>query len=483
MIPNFFREGARKALANATLRAAVRYATERLSSPRVKRFAEAAELETRGAGPGSLPTLRKKARAIRQQTLKNLPGHMEQATQAIRARGGHVHFARTAADAIATVVRIATGHQARLVVKAKSMATEEITLNHALTAAGVKVVETDLGEYIIQLAGQGPSHIIAPAIHLNRQQITDVLSAEAGRTLTTDTPTLAAFARQQLRQAFLEADIGISGGNFLVAETGTLVLVTNEGNGRMVTSLPPVHIAVVGVEKIVPRLQDLDVLLSLLPRSATGQQLSTYTSFITGPRGADEAEGPRELHVVLLDNGRMNLLGTEFEEVLYCIRCGACLNVCPVYRNVGGHAYGGPYPGPIGAVIQPLLRGLEPFGELPHASTLCGSCWDVCPVGIHLHDHLLRLRQRLVQERRVSVGERWTLGLLATAWRRPWAYRLIQRLARWGTHSRARGSSHARDLPGPLAAWTRTRDFPVVAARTFRERWAELDRELGSGDP
>ncbi|HEY8415209.1 MAG TPA: LutB/LldF family L-lactate oxidation iron-sulfur protein, partial [Thermaerobacter sp.] len=403
---------------------------------------------------------------------------------------------------------------ARRVVKSKSMVTEEIHLNPHLEAAGIEVVETDLGEYIIQLAGHRPSHIVAPAVHLSQQQIREIFSREAGRPLPDDAVALAAFARQQLRQEFLRADVGISGVNFLVAESGTVVLVTNEGNGRMVTSLPRVHIAVMGMERVVPTWADLAVLLEVLARSATGQKITVYTTFVGGPRRPGEADGPEEFHLVIVDNGRSNLLGTRFQEALHCIRCGACLNACPVYRQIGGHPYGGVYSGPIGAVITPLLGGLDGWDDLPYASSLCGACHEACPVMIPLHDLLVDLREEVVNRGQYGQaptgnddataagtkglrdhGERWAFRLWRWVFSDPRRYRLAARLAAWVQVPWLDAESHTRDEPaaglmvgavlrggpGPLGAWTASRDFPAVASRPFHARWAALAREVDPG--
>ena len=319
------------------------------------------------------------------------------------------------------------------VAKSKSMATEEIDLNPALEAAGAEVVETDLGEWIIQLAGETPSHIIAPALHKDRHQIKDLFvdAVAAAATLDTEPAELVAFARGRLREVFLAADIGITGANFAVAETGSIVLVTNEGNGRLVTALPRIHVAVMGMERVAADWDQADLLLALLARSATGQRLSSYTNVVTGPRGGGELDGPDELHVVILDNGRSELLGGEFHEMLDCIRCGACLNVCPVYRQIGGHAYGWVYPGPMGAVLTPLLAADQPeAAELAGASTLCGACMDACPVQIPLQDLLLSLRRRKAEG--AGRGERAAWRAWAAAWSDPRRYDATTRAATWG---------------------------------------------------
>ncbi|MGE5591570.1 MAG: LUD domain-containing protein, partial [Bacillota bacterium] len=360
-----------------------------------------------------------------------------------------------------------------------------------LESAGVQVVETDLGEYIIQLAGEKPSHIVAPAIHKSREEIASLLGRVTGRDLPRDTPTLAGVARQVLREKFLQADMGISGANFVVAETGTLCLVTNEGNGRLTTSAPSVHVAVVGIEKLVPSLEDLALFLSLLARSSTGQKISVYTHLITGPRGPGEADGPDELHVIFLDGGRSSILGTEFQDVLHCIRCGACLDQCPVYRQLGGHAYGGVYSGPIGAVLTPLLSGSAGNADLPaEACSLCGACGEVCPTAIPLPDLILAHRRRMVREGRDHSGLGLPLRLASSAWTRPWAYRASVRLGRSvlraagggaATH-RTSGSASPLPAPGPLAAWLQGRDLPPPAPKSFHELWRE-GRQQGRVQP
>ena len=385
-----FQQRAAAALRDDFLRVAVPRATYRQHYGREQALAQL----------GDPLKWRERARTIRARTIAQLDRYLDQAVAAVEARGGHVHRAATAGEAVEAILGIVQRAGARRVVKSKSMVTEEIHLNPHLEAAGVEVVETDLGEYIIQLAGHRPSHIVAPAVHLSQQQIREIFSREAGHELPDDPVALAAFARQQLRQKFLRADVGISGVNFLVAESGTVVLVTNEGNGRMVTSLPRIHIAVMGMERVVPTWSDLAVLLEVLARSATGQKITVYTTFVGGPRRPGEADGPEEFHLVIVDNGRSNLLGTRFQEALHCIRCGACLNACPVYRQIGGHPYGGVYSGPIGAVITPLLGGLDGWDDLPYASSLCGACYEACPVMIPLHDLLVDLREEVVNRRR-----------------------------------------------------------------------------------
>ena len=419
------------------------------------------------------PALRAAAEAVRAHTLANLATYLEQFADAAEAKGTKVFFAGTGEEAVDYVRKVVADRGARLVAKGKSMAAEEIGLNHALEADGVEVVETDLGEHIVQVAQEPPSHITAPAVHKTRAEIAEVMSAHHGTQLPADPEALTEFARQALRPAFLDAQVGISGVNFAVAESGSFNLVTNEGNGRMVTSLPPVHIAIMGMERIVPSFRELGLLLPMLVASASGRSVTTYFSFINGPRLPGEVDGPDEVHVVVLDNGRSRILGGEFSSILHCIRCGACQNVCPVYRQVGGHGYGSVYGGPIGAVLTPLLVGFERAGDLPHASSLCGACTEVCPVGIPLHEHLLGLRREVAKERGLAA-ERAAFRTWAAAWRTPRRFGLFVRASRLGQRVFVRGG-RIRKAPPPLAGWTRGRDLPVVARKTFRERWARKE--------
>ncbi len=342
--------------------------------------------------------LRQAGHDIRLHTVNHLDYYLQLLEQRVTEAGGHVHWAADAEEARRIVLDIAAEHNVKRVVKVKSMVTEEIELNHALAAAGIDTLETDLGEFIVQLAGAGPSHILVPAVHLTKEAIARLFTEKLGVEAPPDPIALTAIARSTLRDAFLAADMGISGANFMVAETGTLVTVTNEGNGRMCTTLPPLHVAVVGIDKTVPDLESLNVLLKLLPRSATGQKMTSYVQFITGPARTDEEGGPREFHLVLVDNGRTRILRDEVaRETLLCIRCGVCLNVCPVYNHVGGYAYGGAYSGPIGSILSPQLFGLGTAGDLPFASSLCGACAEYCPVKIPIPEILIHLRRRVVE--------------------------------------------------------------------------------------
>ncbi len=419
--------------------------------------------------------LRERARAIKDATLAELDRHLEQLETAVVRLGGHVHYAADAAEATSIITELVLRH-GKKVVKSKSMTSEEIHLNQALEAAGIEVVETDFGEYIIQVAGHRPSHLVAPALHLRIEEVAEILSRHAGEPLPADAPALTQFARRTLRRHFATADVGITGVNFAVAQTGTIVLVTNEGNGRLTTALPRVHIAVMGMEKVVPTLADLAVFLKVLSRAATGQKLSVYTSWITGPRRAGELDGPEEFHLVVLDNGRSRILAGPLRESLFCIRCGACLNACPVYRTIGGHAYGGVYAGPIGAVLTPLYDGLALHPHLPHASSLCGACQAACPVKIAIPQMLIRLRS--MQHSAPGHGgvcERLVYRAWAWMLRRPLLYRMSTWLAS-RTLGRLFRSGWMRRLPGPLHGWTQSRDFPAPAPRRFSDWWCKEPR-------
>ncbi len=420
--------------------------------------------------------LRERARAIKDATLAELDRHLATLEESVKRRGGHVHFAADAADArelIGDIIHRAGG--GTRIVKSKSMTTEEIHLNAALEARGWQVVETDFGEYILQVAGERPSHLVAPAVHLTVGQVAEILSTRSDTPLPADAAQLAAFARRQLRDRFAEADVGITGANFAVAETGTIVLVSNEGNARLTVTLPRVHIALMGMEKVIPRLSDLPVFLKVLARAATGQKLSIYTSLVTGPRQPGELDGPEEFHLVVLDNGRSRILGGPLRESLFCIRCGACLNACPIYRHVGGHAYGGVYAGPIGAVLTPLYDGLAANHHLPHASSLCGACQAACPVKIQIPQMLVKLREMLHAEPgELSRREAIVYRLWAALLRRPGAYRAATYLAT-RTIGRLAPSGWLRRVPG-LGRWTRSRDFPAPATERFRDWWRREGR-------
>ncbi|MCY3693134.1 MAG: LutB/LldF family L-lactate oxidation iron-sulfur protein [Chloroflexi bacterium] len=427
---------------------------------------------------------RQQARSIKEHTIAHLDYYLAMLERNVRAAGGQAHFARDAAQANAIVSEIARQQGVRTVTKSKSMVSEELGLNHVLEEQGIDVFETDLGEYIIQLAEETPSHLVAPALHKTRGQVAQLFAEQLGVPYSEDIEEMARIARVALRQKFLEADMVISGANFLVAETGSLVIITNEGNGRLCTSAPRIHVGLAGMEKVIPSLQDLAVFLRLLPRSATGQRITSYMSMVTGPRRADDEDGPEEFHLVIVDNGRSRLLqDPALRESLYCIRCGACLNVCPIYQRVGGHAYGWVYPGPIGSIVTPGLVGVAQAKDLPNASTLCGACRDACPVQINIPRMLLHLRRQQAEsddtnQRTVSDTDKALAQGFATVMSSPWLLRLGRLVGRALTAPLAR-SGKIRQTRLPLVSrWTRARDLPVPAGRSFRDRWRD---ELSKG--
>lgn len=413
--------------------------------------------------------LRDLAARIKQHTLDHLPDYLERFVASLERLGAVVHIARDSEACRNLIVDIARRRAAKLCVKSKSMTTEETHLNEALEAAGVRTVETDLGEFIVQIDRDRPSHIVTPIIHKDRRQIATAMARELGCEYTEDATALTKIARRYLRDIFRRCDLGITGVNFGVAETGTLCICTNEGNGRMTVSRPRTHIAVMGIEKLIPHMSDLAVFLKLLARGSTGQPLTVYTSMITGPRRPTDRDGPEELHVVLLDNGRSVLLRGPYSEVLRCIRCGACLNACPVYRNVGGHAYGSVYPGPIGSLVTPLLGGLHEHHPLPRASSLCGACYVACPVKINIPELLVKLRRDSIakQPLKKRVGIRVWRWLMSTRQR----YERAQRLA--GLALQPETDGWVRGGFGPVGEWTRVRDLPAPPRKSFRDIWRE----------
>ncbi|HTK27660.1 MAG TPA: LutB/LldF family L-lactate oxidation iron-sulfur protein [Pyrinomonadaceae bacterium] len=431
--------------------------------------------------------LRNEARRIKDETLLNLDRYLEQFTGNAEKAGTVIHWARDGREACGIILDLIDAHDATNVVKSKSMATEEIHLNHALEAEGVNPVETDLGEWIIQLANETPSHIVVPAIHKTKGQIADLFVEKTGIEKTDDVDVLTNTARKVLRSRFAEAEVGISGVNFGVAETGTILILENEGNIRLTTSLPKIHIALMGIEKVIPRFADLDVFLKLLPRSGTGQRLTTYQSLITGTKRERDDEGPDEVHIILMDNGRSRMLAHPVtRQSLACIRCGACLNACPVYQQIGGHAYGAVYPGPIGAVITPQLIGLKKTKQLPYASSLCGACREVCPVKIDIPALLLHLRAEIVDgesdgiaaetQVKKKLGERAAFAMYSFLWRRPRLYSFGARLSRAFQNTIVKNGKARSGFSGlvpPLGAWTQWRDAPAIAPKTFREIWKE----------
>jgi len=412
--------------------------------------------------------LRTAGAAIRDRALATLDACIERFEREATRHGATVLFAETGAEVCDLVLEICRRHGVKKAIKSKSMLSEEAGLNDALAAAGVEPVETDLGEYIIQLAGEPPSHIIAPAVHKSKEEVADLFAAHHHSPRRTDIGEMTREARAVLRGHFVSADLGISGGNFLIAETGSGLVVTNEGNGRMVTTLPRVHVCITGIEKVIPTLEDFSALLRLLTRSATGQPISNYVSLFTGPRRAGDADGPEHMYFILVDAGRTNLVGGDMEAMLRCIRCGACMNHCPVYRTVGGHAYGWVYPGPMGAVLTPSYVGLENALDLPHAATLCNQCGVVCPVKIPLPELMRKLRERQVA--RGLRPQRELLALRAWGWlaRHPRVYAVAARWASRALRLLGGASGRIRRLPG-ASGWTRQRDFPAPRGATFRD--------------
>jgi len=511
--PQSFAENARRALVNRPLQQALSIATGKATSARHAAVAE--------VGAENWELLRKRAHAIKAQTINNLDFYLDKFSSNVERQGGHVFWAETADEACDYIAELAHRHGLNEIVKSKSMMTEEIGLNHALAVAGIEAIETDLGEYIVQLAGERPSHINMPAIHKTRGDVADLFAEKLGVERTEEIPQMTALARRVLRARFAEAGMGLTGVNYAIADTGTIVLVENEGNIRLTTSLPAVHVAVMGIEKVIPGLEDLDVFLKLLSRSASGQKMTSYVSLLTGVKSSRAEEGPDEFHVVIVDNGRIKILADEhLRESLYCIRCGACLNVCPVYRKIGGHAYGWVYPGPIGAVLTPQMIGLDQAAALPFASSLCGACGDVCPVKIKLPEMLLHLRHKVKEaeppesrthyhskedtsealgslngfrhksensdgqsawsrsrKRLSNVFEHLGFRLWAIAMTNSQRYQAAARLARLAQAVAGRRKANGpRVLPMPR--WTATRDLPPLARRSFREQWLE-----SSGEP
>lgn len=432
-----------------------------------------ARLDASAATP-NWSELQERGRAIKAHTIANLDIYLRMAEENVRKAGGNVFFARDSEEATRYVTELAASRGVKTVVKSKSMVSEEMGLNERLEEAGIESVETDLGEYIIQLAGEAPFHIIAPAIHKSREDVSELFEDKLNAPRYTDIDDLAQEARRQLREKFIAADMGITGANFIVAETGTLVLVTNEGNGRMCTSMPRIHVAVTGMEKVVPSIEDMGIMLRLLIRSATGQRISSYVTAVTGPRRSDDEDGPEEFHLVIVDNGRSRLLADpDLREALYCLRCGACLNACPVYRKVGGHSYGWVYPGPIGAIVSPMLTNLSDAKDLPYASSLCGACKEACPVKINIPRMLLYLRRQLAegdnypQHRTSTTKERLAMKAWRIASSNPLMMSMANRIGRIAQPMLPKREASS----SPLAAWTRHRALPQISAHPFRKRW------------
>ncbi|MCY7696311.1 LutB/LldF family L-lactate oxidation iron-sulfur protein [Bacillus altitudinis] len=462
-----FKERIGEGLEDAVMRGAVSSAQERLYK---RRMTASEEL-------GNWEKWRELGEDIRQHTLAHLDDYLYQLSESVSRRGGHVFFAKTKEKASAYIQDVAQKKAAKKIVKSKSMVTEEIEMNEALEEIGCEVVESDLGEYILQVDDhEPPSHIVAPALHMTKEQIREVFHEKLGYDMSETPEEMTKFVRALLREKFLEADIGVTGCNFAVADTGSICLVTNEGNADLVTSIPKTHIAVMGMERLVPTMEELDVLVGLLCRSAVGQKLTSYIS-VVGPKGEGEVDGPEEFHLVIVDNGRSNILGTEFQPVLQCIRCAACINVCPVYRHVGGHSYGSIYPGPIGAVLSPLLGGYDDYQELPFASSLCAACTDACPVKIPLHELLIKHRQAIVEkEGRAPKAEMMAMKMFGMGASTPSMYRfgtkaapvLLKRMASNGQISKG---------AGPLKNWTEIRDLPAPNKERFRDWFKKKQKE------
>jgi L-lactate dehydrogenase complex protein LldF len=460
-----FPAAARTALADAQLRRNLGKATTAIRAKRARAVAELPDWEQ----------LRDAGAAIKARTMATLPEQLERLEERVTHAGGTVHWARDGAEANGIIAGIARDHGAEEVIKVKSLATDEIGLNEALALRGIQAVETDLAELIVQLDGDEPSHILVPAIHRNRAEIAALFerTIAQGQQLGLEPASIAEAARRHLREKFLSVPVAVSGANFGIAETGSIGVVESEGNGRMCTTLPEVLITLMGIEKVLPEWRDLEVMLQLLPRSSTAERMNPYTSIWTGVRPGD---GPREFHLVLLDGGRTQVLEDEVgRQALHCIRCSACLNVCPVYSRTGGHAYESVYPGPIGAILTPQLEGLDRAPTLPWASSLCGACYEVCPVKIDIPTVLVHLRGRVVREAKSRWSpERLAMDSLSLVFRSRARYERAQRLARVG-------NGPLGQLPGPLAGWTAMRDLPQVPAQSFRDWWAERPAPSGDG--
>lgn len=422
--------------------------------------------------------MRTHAAALRDLTIANLDAYLLEFEANATRRGAIVHWAESAAEANDIIVRIARDNAVKIATKSKSMVSEEISLNDALEAAGVEVVETDLGEYILQLAKEPPSHIVAPAVHKTKEQVADLFVAAHHKPRLTDIPSMTLEAREVLREKFLSADMGISGANFVIAETGTTLTVTNEGNADMVTTIPRIHVVVTGIEKVIPTLEDFATLIRLLPRSAIGQTVSNYLTITTGVKGEGDLDGPEQMHIVLIDAGRTKLVGSDMQEMLRCIRCGACMNHCPVYQNVGGHAYGWVYPGPMGSVLTPTYVGIENAGDLPNAATFCGECQVVCPVKIPLPDLMRKWRERQFTQQLRPWSERAGIAVWSAFATRPTLYAWSTRIAARVASLLGGAKRRITWLPG-LDGWTDGRDMPAPTGKTFRELYAA--RRSGKG--
>ncbi|MBD7938584.1 MULTISPECIES: LutB/LldF family L-lactate oxidation iron-sulfur protein [Cytobacillus] len=463
-----FTDRVTSGLENRFMRGAVSGAQDRLE---VRRQDAANEL-------GDWEEWRAHGEEIRQHVLENLDYYLFQLSENVEKLGGHVFFAQTSEEANDYIKGVIKKKNAKKVVKSKSMVTEEIDLNHHLESVGCEVIETDLGEYILQIDEHDlPSHIVAPALHKNKEQVKDVFTRKLGYQGTDRPEELTKHARKMLRNEYLTADVGITGCNFAVAETGSICLVTNEGNADLSTSLPDTQITVMGMERLVPSFTELEVLVGMLSRSAVGQKLPSYVTVLSGPKEEGAVDGPEEFHLVIVDNGRSNILGGEFQSILQCIRCAACVNVCPVYRHVGGHSYGSIYSGPVGAVLSPLLGGYEDYKELPYASTLCGACTEVCPVKIPLHDLLHKHRQVIVEkEGKAPISEKLAMKAFGLGAASPALYKMGGKFASKAVGPFSDGTKLTKGV-GPLKAWTEIRDFPAPQKERFRDWFKQRSKE------
>ncbi|HID4045246.1 TPA: LutB/LldF family L-lactate oxidation iron-sulfur protein [Pluralibacter gergoviae] len=452
-----FKTRIRQQIDDPVMRKAIAGAQERIGANRQKMVEELGHWEA----------WRERASQIRNHVLDNLDAYLYQLSEKVTENGGHVFFAATKEEATQYILQVAQAKRAKKIVKSKSMVTEEIGMNHVLQQAGIEVIETDLAEYILQLDGDAPSHIVVPAIHKDRQQIRRVLHDRLGYD-GPDTPeAMTRFIRQKIREDFLSADIGVTGCNFAVAETGSVCLVTNEGNARMCTTLPKTHIAVMGMERLAPTFKEVDVLITLLARSAVGARLTGYNTWLTGPREAGNVDGPEEFHLVILDNGRSQVLGSAFRDVLRCIRCGACMNTCPAYRHIGGHGYGSIYPGPIGAVISPLLGGYRDFKDLPYACSLCTACDSVCPVQIPLSKLILRHRRVMAEQGMTPKAEQRAIKMFAYANSHPGLWKVGMVAGAQAASWFIKGGKAPLNI-GAIGDWTEARDLPEADGESFR---------------
>jgi L-lactate dehydrogenase complex protein LldF len=469
-----FFERVEKGIKDSFMRTAVSSAQDGLRNRRLQAIDEL----------GNWEEWRKLAEQIRVHTLENLDYYLMQLSENVEKAGGHVFFAQTAEEANDYIKSVVRKRNGKRIIKSKSMVTEEIGLNMALEEMGCEVIETDLAEFILQVDDHdAPSHIVVPALHKDRERIREAFAKHIGYKGSSKPEEMAAFVRKKLRPIFLSGDIGITGCNFAIAESGTISLVTNEGNARLCTTIPKIQITVMGMERIVPTWEELDILVSMLCRSSVGQKLTSYVTGLTGPKGERDVDGPEEFHLVIVDNGRSDILGTEFQSILQCIRCAACINVCPVYRHIGGHSYGSIYPGPIGAVLTPLLGGYEEYKELPYASSLCAACTEVCPVKIPLHELLIRHRRRIVEdEGKSSFGEKLAMKGFALAARSPRMFALGEKVVP-GVLGPFTKDEMITKGPGPMKPWTDIRDFPAPSRESFRDWFNKRRKREGKSCP